>query len=248
VLVLPAFAEEMNKCRRMVTEVALGLVDCGVAVVVPDLMGTGDSGGDFSDATWHGWLGDVARTAKWSADQGFPVTATLAIRTGCALAAAAIATGLLPPVGHSVFWQPVFDGDRFLTQFLRLRLAANLAGDRKESLVDLRSRLASGETIKVAGYSLSGQLAAELSLLVAPALLPAGLGEIAWFEVGREANGPLPTSSQSVIERTREQDGAVRERLFAGEPFWATSEIVVVPEMIGATIAHLGSALPPEGR
>jgi len=45
VLHFPPFAEEMNKCRAMVSAQARELANIGVAVVVPDLYGTGDSAG-----------------------------------------------------------------------------------------------------------------------------------------------------------------------------------------------------------
>ena len=240
VLVVPPFAEEMNKCRRTITEVALQLVERGIAVVLPDLFGTGDSGGDFSDATWQVWLGDVARTARWSEAQGCPVTGVLAIRLGCSLAAEAIASGGLPAINRSVLWQPVFDGGRCLVQFLRLRVAACLANDLKESVAELHRQLAGGETLEVAGYRLSGQLATDLSSLSPPAHLPLDLGEIAWLEVVREAGGLLPTPSQDLIERTRAEGGQVSALAVVGEPFWTSTEIVVVPQVVSATVGHLG--------
>ena len=99
--------------------------------MLPDLYGTGDSGGDFADASWDVWQSDIARTARWCAERGWPVQGVLAIRLGCALAVAAMASGGLPPVARSVLWQPIFDGRRFLAQFLRLRIAANLMADRE---------------------------------------------------------------------------------------------------------------------
>ena len=48
VLVVPPFAEEMNKCRRMVTELAIRLAEQGIATLQPDFYGTGDSAGDFT--------------------------------------------------------------------------------------------------------------------------------------------------------------------------------------------------------
>lgn len=215
------------------------LIKRGVAVVLPDHFGTGDSAGDFSDATWQAWLDDVARTAQWSAQQGLPLTGVLAIRVGCALAVEATTVGGLVSVDRSVLWQPIFDGGRLVTQFLRLRLAANLTEDRKETIAELRRRLASGETLEVAGYRLSGRLAADLMALGPPARLPGGLGEIGWFEVVREAATRLPVSSQALIERSRALGGDVRELAIVGEPFWTSTEITVVPEVVSATVEHL---------
>lgn len=245
VLVVPPFAEEMNKCRRMVTEAALQLVGRGVAVVLPDLHGTGDSGGDFSEATWQAWLGDLTRTAKRAAEQGHAVTGILAIRLGCALATGAIVSGALPAVARSALWQPVFDGSRFLTQFLRLRLAANFTDDRKESLAELRHRLAAGEALEVSGYRLSGRLAADLDSLIPPMLLPTGLGEAAWFEAMRDKASGLAPPSQALIAQTRERGGSIRDVSVTGEPFWTSTEIVVIQELVAATVAHLSGPATP---
>jgi exosortase A-associated hydrolase 2 len=239
VLVVPPFAEEMNKCRRLVTEVALALADRGIGTVLPDVHGTGDSGGDFADATWQGWQGDIARTVQWSAERGHPVTGALAIRLGCALAAAVMASGGLPSVARSVLWQPVFDGRRFLGQFLRLRIAAKLMTDQKESLAGLRAQLQAGEVLEIAGYRLSSRLAADLDSLGPPDALPRGFGEAAWLEVVRESDAKFPVSSQNLIAQTVNRGGQVRDLRIVGEPFWASTEIVVAPEIVSETVAHL---------
>ena len=59
VMHLPAFGEEMNKSRAMVAAQARALANEGFQVFVPDYYGTGDSGGDFSEATWDLWLEDI---------------------------------------------------------------------------------------------------------------------------------------------------------------------------------------------
>jgi alpha-beta hydrolase superfamily lysophospholipase len=47
VLHVHAFAEEHNKCRRMVASQARALAALGYTVLAPDLRGCGDSEGDF---------------------------------------------------------------------------------------------------------------------------------------------------------------------------------------------------------
>src|SRR5687768_8838655 len=46
------FAEEMNKSRRMAALQARALAASGHAVLQIDLLGCGDSSGDFGDASW----------------------------------------------------------------------------------------------------------------------------------------------------------------------------------------------------
>ena len=62
VLVLPAFAEEMNRCRAMVALQARAWSAQGVGTLVVDGFGTGDSAGEFADATWPAG----AATCTWA--------------------------------------------------------------------------------------------------------------------------------------------------------------------------------------
>lgn len=66
VVFAPAFAEEMNKSRRMTARMARALAADGWRVVQRDLLGCGDSAGDFGDATWAAWLDDVEAELKQS--------------------------------------------------------------------------------------------------------------------------------------------------------------------------------------
>jgi len=242
VLVVPPFAEEMNKCRRMVTVTALRLAYAGLGVIVPDLNGTGDSEGEFHEADWSSWIADLSRSCDWARNQGLEVSGFLAIRLGAALAGAAVASGALPSVARTVLWQPVFDGARYLSQFLRLRVAAMLTErDQKESVADLRAHLARGRIMEVAGYGLSGRMAAALDAVAAPERLPAQLGQTLWTEVVRGATGELPVPSTRLVEQTRTAGGYVRVETFQGEPFWATTEITSVPDLVRTTVEFLST-------
>lgn len=239
VLVVPPFAEEMNKCRRMVTELAVQLAERGIATVVPDLYGTGDSAGDFEDADWETWIGDLGAVASWARDGGHRLTGCLAIRLGAALALDAASAGQLPAVERTVLWQPVFDGGRYLQQFLRLRIAAAMMEDRRETLADLKARLTAGQTVEVAGYGLSSRLAAGLEGVDPQAPWPAGWGRVEWIEVVREAAAALPEPTQRLLASARERGGQVEAHGVVGEPYWSATEVVVNSEVVSAALRHL---------
>lgn len=242
VIVVPAFAEEMNKCRRLVALVARELTRNGIAVLVPDLYGTGDSNGSFSEADWDTWQQDMGACVGWARQRGLEPAGLLGIRLGAALAIAAVESGTLPAVKRSVLLQPVFDGERFLSQFLRLRVAAMLMSqDRKETLAELRGQLKSRATIEVAGYPLTGKLTAGIDSAKPPDSLPAQLGEILWLEVVRELDVELPGPSQGLIDRSRAVGRTVKSTRCVGEPFWSSTEIVIVPEVIKSTVAAFTS-------
>lgn len=233
VLVVPPFAEEMNKSRRLFTRCGQQLAGKGIAVAIPDLYGTGDSGGDFSDATWDTWFDNLSQTRKWIESQGFEVTGLLAIRLGALLACSAIQAGKLAPFQRSVFCQPVLDARRHLQQFLRLRVAASrMSGDSSETLGTLRSLLSSGTAIEVAGYAVSPALADDMEQCAVPEHLPGGLGDIDWIEIVRVGGAAISPLAQRFIALGTPEGAALRMHTVVGEPFWGTTEIVVDPELV----------------
>jgi len=243
VIVVPPFAEEMNKSRRMMSKVAEELAGQGLAAVIPDLSCTGDSEGDFGDAEWSTWASDVCRAIDWCAEAGLQIRGLLGIRLGAALALAALRANPALRFETAVLWQPVLDGSRFTTQFLRLRVASQMSGSApRETVADIRARLEAGDCVEVAGYRLSGMLMRELDAVVPPERIPDRLGRIRWMEIVREAGGDVPLPATRLIEATRREGGDVAVDTFAGEPFWATTEIVTNMAMVTATARHFVEA------
>jgi len=71
------FVEEMNKSRRMAALQARALAGQGWAVLLPDLLGCGDSPGDKGDARWTAWVDDSVALA------GCAVHAQMVIGRAC---------------------------------------------------------------------------------------------------------------------------------------------------------------------
>lgn len=249
VLVIPPFGEEMNKSRRMITETAQRLCESGIAVIVPDLFGTGDSEGEFREAEVNRWVEDLATACKHAESRAMPVKAIVAVRLGCALAVAAQRSGALPAVEASAWWQPVLDGKRHVAQFLRLRVAGgSMRGDAPETVDELRQRSAAGETLTVAGYELSPSLVTGLEGLTVDTL-PAGSGRLHWFEIVRDAAAAAPLPATRFVEKARNGGSQVSLMTVAGEPFWASTEIVRIQALVEQTACALaGEAVRNEGR
>ena len=179
VLYIHPFAEEMNKSRRMAALQARALAKAGYAVLQIDLLGCGDSSGDFGDASWEDWVGDVVQGCRWlrsrtnpqGAEPGSVPLWLWGLRAGCLLAAEA-ARHLTEPCNF-LFWQPPSAGKLLLQQFLRLKVASDMLGGQAKGVMEgLRQQLAGGASVEIAGYMLSAGLAAGLEQV---ALLPAPL-------------------------------------------------------------------------
>src|SRR6218665_1849852 len=179
------FAEEMNKSRRMAALGARALAQNGFSVLQIDLLGCGDSSGDFGDADWKTWVADVVQAEQWLRGRDARHAAAplwlWGLRAGCLLAADAAAQIDVP--GNFLFWQPSTAGKLLLAQFLRLKLASELqSGQSKAVMQALRLHMERGETVEIAGYRLAAGLAAGLETA---RLVPPGQsgGRLEWLEV-----------------------------------------------------------------
>lgn len=235
VLVVPPFAEEMNKSRRMMAQLSQKLVERGVAAACVDVYGTGDSDGEFDQATWERWVSDIVLAASWCKGEGHPVSHVVGIRLGCALAAAA-STQLGSALQASVFWQPVTEGARLVDQFLRVRAAASMMEQSgRETVKDLREQLRSGRTLEVAGYPLSAALTTSVDgVSLTELACAAAMGDIHWIEVVRESKAPTAPTANA-LESLRTHGRTVKYHQVLGEPFWSATEIVSNPELLGRT-------------
>lgn len=237
VLIIPPFGEEMNRARRQLALAGQAFAAQGLGTSVLDPTGTGDSDGAFADATIDLWQDDIRRAIRVIAGRSMAPLTVLGLRLGALLVQGAIG-GVDQPPRNIVLWQPVASGEAFLTQILRIRLAAALGGaGASETTQSLRQRLSGGETLEIAGYPITSALAAGLDQLRL-AEPPKGC-RTAWIEVGSEALGEIGPAGMRWIERWRQAGHSVTAATVAGPPFWSLMETETAPQMIAATLAFI---------
>ncbi len=249
-LFVPPFAEEMNRSRRMIALQARRLADMGFHVLQLDLFGTGDSAGDFSEARWDGWLEDIRCARRWLEARSAQPAVLWGLRSGCLLAAE-IARAGQGTLGGLLFWQPVANGQVFLTQFLRLKIAAAMAGSEQAadgkgpsskdsgtkgpSTKELRQGMLDGESLEIAGYEISPELARGLDAArLSKAPPPAGT-PVSWLEIGQDDGDAVSPASQAVVEAWQQAGAEVQTETVAGPGFWAIEETTLVPRLWEAT-------------
>ena len=238
------WAEEMNKSRRMAALASRALAASGWAVLQFDLLGCGDSSGDFGDATWAAWLDDVTSAAHWLRARHTDVPLWLwGLRAGTLLASAAA-----PSIGtplNLLYWQPMLQGQAQLQQFLRLKAAAKLADGGGKTILDAaRADLAAGKPVDVAGYQLSAALAQGLQAakLAPPAAMAVPSGRLVWLEVSSQAEPSLAPAAQAALPHWRTAGWQLQVQAVTGPAFWQTTEIEDAPALLAATLAALGNA------
>lgn len=234
VLLAPPFAEEMNRCRAMVSMQARAFSRLGIGTLLLDPYGTGDSAGDFADSSWELWCNDLKRGIEWLRRSANGCRTLWGIRLG-AIAASELAVQD-SGIDRLLFWQPVVQGKSYFTQFLRIRIAAEMERrDGIKTTEELRKRSAAGETIEVSGYPISPDLARRLDEVRLPDASDMLSLKLAWFEVLSAEDINVSPANLKVIEGYR--SGAVDmacERSI-GPPFWQVHERAVAPDLIDAT-------------
>lgn len=237
VLIVPPFAEELNKARHVLATLAASIGDAGHDVLMPDLFGTGDSAGDFSEATLDIWRSDLDLAIEHLDARG--ELELVGLRTGALLAAD---TACRHRVKSLTLLHPMVDGRQQLTQMLRLRLAGGLMGEgEKETVSQLRQRLADGECLEIGGYGLSGQLAAGLETLALSKITPVDVEQVRWIELVPQPDRSLMPVSQRLIDDWRENGVRIVSAVIVCDQFWATQEIAPCHAIVEETMKYFVS-------
>ncbi|WP_374493853.1 hydrolase 2, exosortase A system-associated [Zoogloea sp.] len=233
-----AFAEEMNKSRRMVALAAAAFADCGWNTLQVDLTGCGDSGGDFGDASWAAWVADLGDAWAW-AEANLPGPLALwGLRAGALVLSEWLrSSGKVAPL---LLWQPVTNGRQHLNQFLRLKAAGEMLADAdaKASMEAIRSSLQAGDAVEIAGYRLSSSLAGGLEA-ASLALSPGFGAPVAVFELGPPDRKDVSPALRVLVERWSAAGVPVRAEVASGPAFWQTQEIELCPPLIAASVSAL---------
>lgn len=232
VVFVHAFAEEMNKSRRMAARMARLLAGDGWRVVQRDLFGCGDSAGDFGDATWAHWQHDLDDELA-RLDDGLPAWLWCQ-RAGTLLAPSALARRASL---NLLLWQPVVSGAQHLQQFLRLHAGARIVGSAADgSAPSPRQTLRDGASVEVGGYRLHPELAAgmEQASFDLPASWP---GRVVWLEVSGDDVPALSPQGVRTVDALRARGIRVAAEAVGGPPFWQTQEIEECDALLDRSLA-----------
>jgi len=230
---IPAFAEEMNKSRHIVAMQARAFTEQGYSVLVIDLWGTGDSQGDFSEVTWDIWLSNVTSAVNWLQQQGYKSINLWGLRSGALLAIDFINKNSCC-IDKLICWQPVLNGEQFLMQFLRLRVAAAMMDKTKsgEKTSDLKDQLLKGYSVEVAGYSLNPKLVIPMLSVKAKQMSLNNVNLCQVFELSDEEELEGSHITTQWIKQLTELGVNISFDVVNGHPFWVTQEILESTRLI----------------
>lgn len=241
VLYLHPFAEELNSTRRIVAQQARALAQAGYGVLLVDLLGCGDSTGDFADATWADWLHDAQRAHQWLVEHGNGPVWLWGMRSGTLLATqlAELLHGTAHAPIHLLLWQPVASGQQMLQQFLRLRAASQWLDAGNGNDPPPVQALEQGQAIHIAGYTLSPALAHGLGKTRLQPPLSSTPGHLVWLEISPHAPPALAPSAEKMLMAWRTAGWQVHAHAVQAPAFWQTVGTDNAPILIQATLDAL---------
>ena len=236
VLLLPPFAEEMNKSRRMLSQQAWCLAERGYTVYMLDLYGTGDSAGEFSDATWEIWCRDIKDILQRISKDGFISVSILALRMGALLLEAVFESNEIE-IDRVILWQPSISGEILLNQFLRLKLAADMISSAGSGMntKEIKQKLTNGISMEIAGYSINPILADSISNTKLEKISFPPSIDVDWYELLAKEDRAVSVATQKVIDKLKGAGVNIRLKKIVGTSFWSTIELVDVHDLLKAT-------------
>lgn len=236
------FAEEMNASRRMAALQARTFANAGFAVLQMDLKGCGDSSGNFEDASWSDWMGDVRMATQWMYDQYKVPLWLWGLRAGCLLAAQVSQCDEYRS-SKLLLWQPVLSGRQHLYQFLRLHVASGIArGQCGHGTAPLAQKLEQGQAVEVAGYRLAPPLATGMAEANLDAIRK-GTGIIS-FELGSPVGQSVSPALTAQMQRWENNGCHVVAQAIEGDAFWQMQESHPCQALVQASLHAVLSATP----
>lgn len=227
------FAEELNKTRRMAALHSRKLAFAGFNVLQLDLYGCGDSAGNWRDIRQDTWRGDIHCGVQWLQSRSDQPLMLWGLRFGAPLAVDYV-MAYPGACTKLLLWQPVIKGENHINQFLRLRLAAQLQQQAKDTVAVLRSQLRQGEILEVAGYAITPELLAMMDSIELNQL-PSEVKQVYWAEVAATPSLELTVPSKKIIAQWRAEHIQVQAQAVVGQQFWATQEMTVAESLVDMT-------------
>ena len=217
------------------------LAQLGHSAFCFDFSGTGDSYGEWGAFTWVDWQQNLVDVYRHIRAMGIDQISVIALRLGALTVADTVANRQLQ-FAKCIFWDPVDDGESYVRQLIRLKMAAAMADDAtKLSTKDVLADVDTHGFLEVGGYHIAAELLASIkqSKIGQQIETLAEASQLHWLVLKNASqNGPLP-HPVSVPENLH---GRINMRAVADTRFWMQQEVTIAPALLQTTSELFGHA------
>lgn len=234
VFVALPFAEERKGTLPVCLGLARLLADRGIASLLLDWSGSGDSEGDFGTTPPAAFEADCEAALAWL-DQTFPRVprALLGVRAAAPLVCRVARNH--PELIGLALWSPIAGTD-FLRQLMQRHMVNDMIayGKARDTRAELESNLRAGGSVDMDGYTVSGAFYAW-----AQAQTLVGASVPTWLATGGH-------DEKAAADFASHVDGLTRSEL-RYPPFWNTVGHVDVSALVRETAEWLSARFPEAG-
>lgn len=233
-------AEEKLWSHRVFVATARGLAAAGHRVLRLDLLGNGDSDGDFAEMSVESAIDDINSGIGYLASEhGVSTVSLLGLRFGATIAA--LVAERRDDIDSLVLWAPIVDGARYMQELLRVNVATQttvfkeVRHDRSQ-LVDM---MRGGGLVNVDGYEMSYGLFGEASAIRLDEKAKRHSQPTLVVQIDRP--GATPSEELQRLASSYPRGTAIRAD---EEPFWREipqSYLCGAPRLFAATTEWLGA-------
>ena len=235
VVFVPPFAEELNRSKRMFVLCARQLASAGLDAVCFDYAGTGDSYGNWGEFELSDWQANLTAVCDYLYNSGINDVSLVALRFGALVAAETISTGNVS-IAKCVLWDPVENGEGFIRQLIRLKIAAAMAEEAKKiSTKDVQAAIDQQGFVEIAGYSLSAPLIDSIKKLKLRDTIEAVVENSSLYWVTLTGKNQASKSSFRPASLPEGLEKQVSIQQINDVRFWMQQEVTVAPTLLQKT-------------
>ena len=211
------------------------LAAAGMDVVCFDYAGTGDSYGDWGAFSLSDWQDNLADVYQYIHELGINDISIIALRFGAFMVTNAVATRQLD-FNKCLFWDPIEDGQTYIRQLIRLKIAAAMTEDAQAvTSKEVQAGIEQHGFLEVGGYHITAELLDSInnSKLADSIELLVEQTELHWMVLKNVNQG----SSKVVYPICLPENLHDRVRMHAVQDtrFWMQQEVTIAPALLQKT-------------
>ena len=238
VILVPPFAEEMNRSRRMYVLCARLLANNGIHAVIFDFSGTGDSSGEWGQFCYSDWMGDIKHVYTHCSSFADNVS-FIALRFGALILSDVVSQSDID-VDRCIFWDPIENGEILIRQLIRIKIAAAMADESKKlTTKEILDDIESMGYLESGGYKISKSLIDDINSKRLSDLIESVLDniELDWMQLGKHSETKKQWLPNSIFEKNLSQDQCNKIVMHPVNDvkFWMQQEVTIAPELLRET-------------
>ena len=234
VIFIPPFGEEMNRSKRMYILCARLLANNGCYSFCFDLSGTGDSEGAWGDFDYPDWLENLKDVIEYVQAKNFQKITFVSLRFGALIALDAL-SNVDVPIEKCIFWDPVDNGEVYMRQLIRMKIAASMAEHSiKITTKDILEEFNSKGSVEIGGYQISNEIYKHVSQLKFVNTVDTAIEKtsIHWMQTGKTEGRAKKTFPLSIKKEWAQQ---IAFHDVDDVRFWMQQETTIAPELLRQT-------------